>query len=260
MPFLTSTQISDLIIQALAGAELTKIQVKDYAADTKRRKYPVVEVVETQPTGSEADIRVTRVTQKFNVILYVRKRGAGSDEIDFIKSAEDVILAKLDATELGSGTLFTENKNWARSAQVIDRPIPHYESTLSVLVTDEVSTSGDGTLGAEMLLSLPGLTDMQMLSKPVEREVEGVEDIFDVTRTRTRTAPTGDGHSFFGEVEYTQARMDALRTLKAAHAKIACTIKRKGVAENFNGYLTEMSHGSGYEEIETIIIRIEVVS
>jgi len=259
MTHLEASDIAVLIEQGFAADNIEGIQVKDYPADTKRRKYPVCEVVNVQPTGQEADIRITTVSQKFNVNVYIRKRGAGSDEIDQIRAIEDSILNKLDNSTLGGGTLFTENKNWTRSAQVVAQPVAHYESTLSVLVTDETSTSGSGSVGADMLLSLPGLANMQMLAKPVEREIEGTEDIFDVTRTRTRVAPTGDGHSFFAEVEYTQTRLNTMRSLKAAHTKISCTISRAGVDEVFNGYLTEMSHGSGYSEIETIVVRIERV-
>jgi len=260
--FLTTTQIADLIKQGFATDNIEGVQVKDYASDIKRRKYPVVEVVNTQPDGTEADIRVTRTAQKFIVNVYIRKRGVGSDETVQIKAIEDSILTKLDNSVLGSGTLFTENKTWSRSATVIDKPVSHYESSLNVLVNDEASTSGDGVLGAEMLLTVganPVLANLQILSKPVERETEGTEDIKDDTLTRVRVAPTGDAHSFFAEVEYTQARMDALRTLKAAHAKFSYTLTRKGVPEVADGFLTEMSHGSGYEELETIVLRIERV-
>lgn len=259
MAFLTASDIAELIRQGFAADGIKNVQIKDYAADIKRRKYPFIEIVNVEPTGTEADIRVTTITQKFTVTYYERKRGAGSSEITKIKKVEDSVLNKLDNSVLGSGTLFTENKSWTRSAQVIERPIPHYRSILSVLVTDIVSTSGEGSIGAKMLLTIGSLTDMQLFSKPIEREVEGVEDVYDDTRTRKRVAPIGDTQSFFGEFEWTQARMNTLRTLKASHTKIACILKRDGVPENFNGFLIEMSHGSGYSEEETIVVRIEIV-
>lgn len=259
MVHLDASEIAELISQGLASDEITGVRVLDYPVDSKRRKYPMVEVINVQPSGREADPRTTTISQKFTVNLYVRKRGAGSNEITQIKQIEDSILVKLDNSTLGSGTLFVENKSWTRSATVVDQPIPHYESSLSVLVTEVTSTTGSGKIGGDMLLTLPGLTDMPILSKPVERESEGQEDIKDDTLTRVRVAPTGDTRTFYAEVEYTETRMTTMRTLKNAHSKIAVSINRGGTVENFNGYLQEMSHGAGYSEIETIVLRIEVV-
>ena len=259
MSHLTTSQIAELIRQGFAADGITNVQIKDYAATTKRRKYPVVEVVNVQPTGKEADIRITKITQKFEVNAYVRKRGAGSDEINLLSKIEHSILTKLDNSNLSGDTLFTENKSWARSGEVIEKPVTHYRSILSVLITDIISTSGDGTIGAGIFFSIGTLTNMQVLSKPVEREIELTSDEYDDTRTRKRVAPLGDTHSVFVEVEYTQARIDALRTMKASHSKQACVTTRDGVPENFNGYPAEFPHGAVYMETETIIIRVERV-
>lgn len=259
MTHLTTTQIAELIRQGFATNKITKVQIKDYAATIKRRKYPVVEVVNVQPTGKEADIRITKISQKFEIHAYVRKRGAGSDEMDLLSQIEHSILTKLDNSTLSGDALFTENKNWARSGEVIERPVPHYRSTLSVLVTDNVSTSGEGTIGAGIFFSIGTLTNMQVLTKPPERETELTSNEYDDTRTRKRVAPLGDIHSVFVEVERTQVRIDALRVMKASHAKQACITTRDGVPENFNGYPTDFSHGGGYLEVETIIIRVERV-
>ena len=258
---LTASAIADLIKQGLAGDKIIKVRVLDHPANPMRRPYPLIEVLNIQPDGREADPRVTSIVQKFTVALYVRVRGAGTDEVAFQKSVEDSVIKKLDASTLGGSTLFVENKIWTRPEAIIERPILHYQSRLAVLVTQIISTTGAGAVGAEMSLTVPGLTDMPLLSKPIEREQEVVEDIYDDTRTRQRVAPIAETHSFFGEVEHTQARIDQLRTLKIARSKIACIVKRKdGVeSENFNGFLVAVDHGAAYENIETIVVQIERV-
>lgn len=263
---LTATQIADLIKQGLAGDEtptnrLEDVRVLDYEPLKTKRKYPFISVVNVQPDAKIADPRITRVEQKFDVNLLIKKRGAGTDETAFMKIVEDSVLKKLDASTLGGSTLFVENKVWTRQPGVVEKPTPHYASKLAVLVTQVVSTTGAGAVGGEMTLTVGSLSDMQLLGKPLEREPELFENIYDDKRVRQRVAPTGDARSFFGEVEYTLARINQLRTDKKLRAKIACVMKRKGGAEieNFNAFITDAQHGASYSDIESIIIQLEVV-
>ena len=67
---------------------------------------------------------------------------------------------------------------------------------------------------------------MPVLTKPVERESEPHEDIMNDTRVRKEMGPTGSTRIFMVEVEYTDARITQLRTLKDARAKITVTLNR----------------------------------
>lgn len=263
---LTATQIADLIKQGLAGDtkpgnRLGDVRVFDYEPLRTKRKYPMISVINVQPDAKIADPRITNIEQKFEVNLYIKKRGAGTDETAFMKSVEDSVLKKLDASTLGGATLFVENKVWTRQPGVIEKPTPHYASKLAVLVTQVTSTTGVGAVGGEMTVTIGSLTDMPLLGKPLEREPELFENILDDTLVRKRAAPTGDARSFFGEVEYTLARINQLRTDKKLRAKIACILKRKGgtETENFNAFIADIQHGASYSDIESIIVQLEVV-
>lgn len=256
---LTTTQIKELIEQGLASDNIDNVRVIDYEPDPNRRKYPFISVRNIQPDGTESDERVKTITQIFLVVFRVRKRGAGTNEVELQKSVEDSVLNKLDSTTLGSGTLFVENKIWSRPEGFISKPVPHYESRLRVLYTQVVSSSGSGEIIGDYTLTLPGLAGMKVLNKPLERETEITEDIFDDTRVRKDVAPISETHSFFAEIEYTTARRDAIRTLKDARSKISVTLARPSGTDIFNGKIVDMSYGATYSLNETIVIQIEVI-
>ncbi len=255
----TASQIKDEIDQALAGAGITTVRVYDYAQIPNRRSYPCIEIVNAVPSDEQKDPRVTKVDQSFTVTLSIRIRGAGSTEVELQTQVETAVLNAIDDLNLSGDIIVAENRRWNRSPNPITRPVPHYQSTLTVLVTKLSSTTGQGTLGDEMTFSVPGLTDMPLLSKPLEREVSTHEDIYDDTRTRKTVAPITDTRSFFAEVEHTISRMTTLRNLRDARAKIACTLKRKTVPENFNGKIVALSSSASYTDVETITIQVEVI-
>lgn len=113
-------------------------------------------------------------------------------------------------------------------------------------------------IGTQFSLTVPGLADMPLLEKPIEREVEEFENVYNTGLIRKRTAPITETHSFFARIEYTDARMAQLRTLKRARNAISFTLKRGIVAETRNGRLENMDNGAPFDKRETIIVQIEV--
>ncbi|MEM3136731.1 MAG: hypothetical protein QXW37_08450 [Candidatus Nitrosotenuis sp.] len=255
------SDIAAIIQRKLAEqqSKYKEVRVFDHPQNVTRRRYPSIEIVMTQPNAKLEDPRVTNVVQQFIVVLYVRVRGDGSDEVTLQKAIEDDVMTALDGTVLGGNKLFTENKTWTRQPDPIPRPVLHYQSRLNVFVVDIVSTTGQGAVGATMTLTLPGLADMQLLSKPLERETEIMGDILDDTLTRKNVAPISESRIAYYEVELTDARLTTLRSLKSARAKIACTLKRGTVSENFNAKILDLSHGADYRNIETVTIALAVI-
>lgn len=258
MATVTTAQLKVTIDTALDTASITGVSVYDYPRPEKRRIFPSVEIKATQPEGTEADERITKISQRFDVTIRVKKRAAGSDDIAFLKSLEDTILPALDETSLGQTEIYVLNKNWQRSGELVTSPVQHLASTLTVLVTDLASTTGVGQVVHDMRVSFPNLPTMKLLSKPVERESEPMESIYNDARLRVEVAPTGDSRTWYGEIEYTDARMTELRSQKNARTKINFTVHRASGDEALSGKITSVDHGGQLSEVETITIAVEV--
>lgn len=188
----------------------------------------------------------------------MKQTGGGSDDIVFLKLLEDTILPALDTTALGQTQIFVLNKTWQRSGELVTKPVNHLLSTLAVLVTDLTSTTGAGQIVQDITVDFPGLTGMKLLGKDIERETENMENIYNTARVRVEMAPVSDVRTWFGEVEYTDARMTALRALKVARAKIAFTVNRPSGAEALGGKIIGVDHGGPLDNVETIAIGVGV--
>jgi len=249
----TAAAIKALLDTALVNQN---VRVYDYPRPPTRQVMPFVEILNAQPTGNEADARITNIVQKFDITLKIKVRGAGADEVAQQKTLEDLILPALDDTALGINTIFVFNRNWTRSQK--PQPILHYESLLGVAVTDTTSTTGAGTVGGLMTITIDTLLDMPVLDKPAEKQTEAFENIFNDTRNRTEVGPIGDIRSFFVEVETTEARLNTLRGLHNARVAISCTLKRPGQTDEvFTAKLVDLSNSTPFGNIETVIVQLE---
>ena len=202
---------------------------------------------------------MTNISQRFDIQLRIRKRGGGTDEVAQQKSIENSIIKALDATALGQTKIFVLNKRWSRPPGLVLKPVPHMLSTLIVVVTEPTSTTGAGQVILQYTVDFPNLLAMELLNKPLARETEAFESIYDDTRTRKELGPLGDTRIEFFEVEYTDARMAQLRSDKAARGSIAVTIHRPSGNEVLSGKIADLSHGGEIGGVETITISYEVL-
>jgi hypothetical protein len=259
MVTVTTAQLKTTIEAALdTVTSIANVKVFDYPRVEDRRKFPSVEIKAGQPEGSEADERITKTTQRFEVTVRVRKRSAGSDDVVQLKLLEDTILPALDETALGQTEILVLNKIWQRSGELVAKPVSHLASTLVVLVSDIASTTGVGQVVHDMTVTFPSLANMKLLTKPVERESDAMESIYNTARTRVEMGPTGNTRTWYGEVEYTDARMTQLRSDKDARAKISFTVHRASGDEVLGGKIVSLDHGGQLSEVETITIAVEV--
>ncbi len=261
MATVSASQIKTTIDTALSGNGITDVQVFDFPREDNRKKFPSVEIVVTEPEGNEIDPRVTDITQQFEIQLRLRKKGGGSDEVQRQKQIEDVILDAIDLAAVGQTTLFALNKKWRRPSSLVPKPVPHLLSTLVILVTETVSTTGTGQIGAKMTITIGSLIDIPLLDKPLERDNTGHEDILDVRLKRTKVAPTGESRTMLAQFEATAPLRSGLRTIKNTRSAVSCTLKRPTEAnETFNAFLVDIGNGAPYAEVETIVVQLEVLS
>ncbi len=258
MATVTTAQLKTTIEAALVTASITGVSVYDYPRPENRRVFPSVEIKATQPEGVEADPRITKINQRFDITVRVKQKSSGTDDVVRIKAIEDAILPALDATALGQSQIFVLNKTWSRSGELSVKPVNHLLSTLAVLVTDLTSTTGSGQIIQDMTVDFPGLAGMKLLSKDIEREIENMEDVYNFARVRVDMAPTSDSRTWFGQVEYTDARMTQLRALKSARGKITFTVNRPSGAEVLGGKIIAVDHGGQLPDVEIITIAVGV--
>lgn len=260
MATVTTTQIKTALDADLAAANIT-ISTYDFPRPVKRRIFPSIEIKATQPEGNEIDIRITKIIQRFDVTIRVKQRGAGTDDIEFLKSVENTVLASLDLSTLGKTTLFVLNKNFNRQGELVEKPVPHLMSSLIVLTEDITSTSGDGKIGAQITLTLPGPIVIPLLSKPIENYgISSDEDLDD----DGLAFETGMAHTSFGEIaceyESTTALAAPVKALVDAKAKISITITKDGDAEAHNVLLLRTSKPAQYDDIERATLTMNLTS
>jgi len=114
-------------------------------------------------------------------------------------------------------------------------------------------------IGSGFTLDIAGFSGIPLISKPVENEVQTFENLYDKARVRKGTAPINETHSFFAEMEYVEAQVSALRTQKRNRAVISATLTRPSGTTVYSGKLVEISNAATFDQLETVIIRFEVI-
>ena len=114
-------------------------------------------------------------------------------------------------------------------------------------------------IGSAYTLDIAGFTGIPLISKPIEREIETTENIYNTARVRKSAPPINETHSFFAEMEYVEAQISALRTQKRNRIVISATLNRPSGSTVYSGKLTEISNGGGFDQLETVTIRFEVI-
>ena len=258
MTTVTAASIKSTIDAALVTSSITGVSVFDHARPDKRKIFPSIEITPTSAEQSFADHKITNISQGFNIILRIKPRGSGTDDVALQKSIEDSILPAITFTALGQTRLHILNKTWQRPNALVQKPVPHLQSNLIVLITTDTSTTGSGQLLSEMTVDFPSLAGMELLSKPTENEIEIGESIKNDTNNRVEFGSITDLRQAFFEVEYTDARMSTLRAQRTARAKITVTLHRTSGDDVMTGKISSVNHGAVHGDVETVIIGFEV--
>ena len=114
-------------------------------------------------------------------------------------------------------------------------------------------------IGSGFTIDIAGFSGISLVSKPVERETEFTENIYDTSRVRKHISPIAETHVFFAEIEYVESIVSALRTQKRNRAIISATLTRPSGATAYSGKIVEISNGAGFDQLETAIMQFEVI-
>jgi len=117
------------------------------------------------------------------------------------------------------------------------------------------------TIGALFFLNIPGITDpIPLISKPVDRDIDNVEDILDDTLILKDTAVIKSKRTILAEFESTSTVISTLRTIKDNRESDSFTITSPTGVEVITAYVTQLASSTGFSDMETSIIQLDVVN
>jgi len=134
------------------------------------------------------------------------------------------------------------------------------EQTRGQLVT-VITMTLLATIGALFFLEVPGITDpIPLISKPLDRDIDNVEDILDDTIILKDTAVIKSKRTILAEFESTSAITSALRAIKDTRASDSFTITSPTGDEIIIAYVTQLASSTGFSDMETSTIQLDVVN
>jgi len=117
------------------------------------------------------------------------------------------------------------------------------------------------TIGALFFLEIPGIIDpIPLISKPVDRDTDSIEDILDDTLILKDTAVIKSKRTILAEFESTSAITSALRVIKDTRESDSFTITSPTGDETITAYITQLASSTGFSDMETSIIQLDVVN
>lgn len=117
------------------------------------------------------------------------------------------------------------------------------------------------TIGVLFTLTVPGITDpIPLISKPIDRDIDTIEDVLDDTLILRETAPIKSKRTILTEFEASAATSSTLRTIKLSRASNSYTLTGPTGAEVVTAYLTQLEKSTGFSDMETTIIQLDVVT
>ncbi len=117
------------------------------------------------------------------------------------------------------------------------------------------------TIGALFFLTIPGITDpIPLISKPVDRDIDNVEDILDDTLILKDTAVIKSKRTILAEFESTSTITSTLRTIKDNRESDSFTLTSPTGVEIVTAYVTQLASSTGFSNMETSIIQLDVIN
>jgi len=117
------------------------------------------------------------------------------------------------------------------------------------------------TIGVLFFLTVPGITNpIPLISKPIDRDIDSIDDILDDTLILKDTAVIKSKRTIAAEFESTVAIISALRGIKDSRSSDSFTITSPTGVEVLTAYVTQLESSTGFSDMETSIIQLDVVN
>lgn len=213
---------------------------------------------ETSPQiGVSTPNNVKSVTVEYQIVVVAQSKDR---QVNSQKQLYDLITNIRTLTE--ADPLFNDptsgiNPIFVRS---IISDVNWEEQTRGQLVT-VITMTLLATIGALFFLTVPGITNpIPLISKPIDRDIDSVEDILDDTLILKDTAVIKSKRTISTEFESTAAITSALRTIKDSRSSDSFTITSPTGNEVVTAYVTQLESSTGFSDMETSVIQLDVVN
>ena len=254
MTAITATALKTILDVKADYPHATTRPLQFYTTEQKYPIFPYVVIRKSPPQSSEETITDTTKKDGFVITLYLRYTRAQSLEEAEQTTIENTILSKLETASFGANALYFESKQWNRT------PIPQLygsKSTIQVIITDKISTSGSGVLGSEMTLEIVGGSTIQLLSLS-STEGPSLEAHSDDSGTVTRTVQEIDQGDFFFEYESTAALDTEIAALRDVGDSVNVILKKGVTIKNVNAIFGTTSKRGQFDNIERATTRFTI--
>ena len=214
---------------------------------------------ETSPQiGVSIPDNVKSVTVEYNLVIVAKSLARTTDSQ---KQLYDLIKNIRTMTE--NDPLFSDPDNPGTDpifVRSIVSDVSWDEQTRGQLVT-VITMTLLATIGALFFLEVPGIIDpIPLISKPVDRDTDTVEDILDDTLILRTEAVTKSKRSIFTEFETDSSVLTVLRNIKLGRESDSFTIQKPSGDEIIEAFITNIESSQGFSDMETTIIQLDVIN
>lgn len=213
---------------------------------------------ETSPQiGVSNTDNVKSVTVQYKIVIVAQ---AKDRQVNSQKQLYELVKNMRTLTELNPTFLKPVSNDDPVFVRSIISDVNWDEQSRGNLVT-VISMTLLATIGALFFLTVPGITDpIPLISKPIDRDIDSVEDILDDGLILKDTAVIKSKRTISTEFESTAAITSALRTIKDSRSSDSFTITSPTGNEIVTAYVTQLESSTGFSDMETSVIQLDVVN
>lgn len=251
MSNLTAAQIK-AILETAAYPENVEINAA-LMQNEERRKYPSIDVQNITGTENTRGFPTSTTGQTFLIHLFYRYRSFGEQEEPKIKALEDVIFQTIfDNVNFSTEVKLTVTQAWQRDSETF--PVSRSHSVLTVFFDEiefidnlySVIVPGEGTVG--------------LISKPVDNDIDTVEDILDDTLILRTEGIIKSKRIIILEFESTTSLLETFRSIKAGSAFATFTIIQPTGNEVVDAFVTRIATSEVIVTKQSFTVQLDVVN
>lgn len=213
---------------------------------------------ETSPeTGTSIPNNIKSVTVEYNIVVIasskIKTQKSQLQLYDLIKNIRNLT----EADPLWKDPVTSNDPIFERS---VVSDVSWDNTTKGQLVTS-ITITLLATIGNLFFLTIPGITNpIPLLVKPIDNDIDNVEDILDDTLILKDTAVIKSKRTIIAEFESTDTIISTLRTIKKDRSSVSFTITSPTGDEIVKAYVTRLALPTSFPTIETTTIQLDVVN
>jgi len=254
MSTLTATQIKAILEGVTTFPEDEGIEINAaLMQNDERRKYPSIDVQNITGTENTRGFPTSTTGQTFLIHLFYRYRSFGEQQEADIKVIEDIIYDTiLDDSNFDTDQKLTVTQSWQRDSETF--PVHRSHSVLTV--------SSEEIVFIDNLYSVlvPNLGTVGLISKPVDSDVDTLEDILDDTLILKTEGIVKSKRTIILEFESTSALLGAFRGFKDGRTSQEFKITQPTGDETVDAFISNIATSEVIVTKQSFTVQLDVVN